>query len=256
MQPPSLDAIDSGFSGRPAQLETSRVRSVELVRRADSAAQSDWDPCTQRMKRITRDLHDNVAGELSLAIRQLELSEAHRRTDPELAGRKAARAREVLGDLMTTVRLALADLRESPALAESGDDLGAALNAFAAGLEDTRTSMRVEVIGDEGRVPAFVRCQVLLVVRECLLNSANHAGASKVTATIEITAASIVARVDDDGRGFDPVRLTVAGRGHGFGLASVRERVEALGGFLRIATRPGAGTRIRARIPLAPDASV
>jgi signal transduction histidine kinase len=54
-------------------------------------------------------------------------------------------------------------------------------------------------------------------------------------------------RVEDDGRGFSPDRLPR--RGSGFGLVSMRERAEALGGRLTVASRPGEGTRVELVVP-------
>jgi signal transduction histidine kinase len=207
--------------------------------------------CGVYLNCIKRDLHDAVANELCLAIRQLELSEAYRRTDPELSDEKAVRAREVLNNLMTTVRRILADVRELQVRVEPAEeDLTGSLTTLAECLDNAQTSVRVEVAGDQARVPQPVRRELSLILRECLLNSLNHAAASRVTATVVITGVSIVAEVEDDGRGFDLSRLDPARHGHGFGLTSISERAQTLGGFIKITTRPGAGTSTRVWIPL------
>ena len=65
----------------------------------------------------------------------------------------------------------------------------------------------------------------------------------------------MVLSVEDDGAGFAPGRLEAALATGGIGVASCRERVEALGGSLSVRTAPGAGTRVAARIPLVPTSA-
>jgi len=56
-------------------------------------------------------------------------------------------------------------------------------------------------------------------------------------------------RVSDDGRGFDPERLSLAGSGH-YGLIGMRERAERIGGHLTLHSKPGEGTQLLIEVPL------
>ncbi len=85
-----------------------------------------------------------------------------------------------------------------------------------------------------------------LAVSEAVTNAVRHGNADEVTVELS-NGDGIRLCVVDGGTGFDP---SEAGRpGHGFGLTSMRERAEALGGRLTIDSRPGAGTRVEVSLP-------
>jgi two-component system, NarL family, sensor kinase len=91
---------------------------------------------------------------------------------------------------------------------------------------------------------AILRC-----TSELLSNVVRHAGAKHVSVVLLRGDDSDRVRVRDDGVGFDPVALTGAVRAGHIGLASLRERAEALGGALRLESAPGAGTVATVIIP-------
>lgn len=85
-------------------------------------------------------------------------------------------------------------------------------------------------------------------IRELLMNVLKHARAEKISVRIIRKEDTVIAIVEDDGCGFDVSRLT-PGNGSGFGLYSIRERTEVLGGQLEIRSEPGAGTRASVIVP-------
>lgn len=91
---------------------------------------------------------------------------------------------------------------------------------------------------------------LLRIVQEALANAARHARARRIDVTIEVGAA-VVVEVADDGVGFDPEARAM--RARRLGLTSMRERAEALGGRLTIASvtapSPGHDTRVRVEVP-------
>ncbi|MET0769980.1 MAG: ATP-binding protein, partial [Solirubrobacteraceae bacterium] len=90
---------------------------------------------------------------------------------------------------------------------------------------------------------------VLSLARELLANAARHAGATRVDVAVQADGGTVLLSVSDDGAGISPGREQAALAEGAIGLASCRERVEALGGSLLVRTAPGAGTRVLARIP-------
>ena len=110
---------------------------------------------------------------------------------------------------------------------------------------DLRLDIRTGVV-----VPAATRVAVMSVVREAIVNAERHGGARVVSVTVRGEDGLRLAIVDD-GSGFDvatvlrqPPKIDA-----GFGLVGMRERVESLGGLLRIASTPGGGTRIEVSLP-------
>ena len=107
-----------------------------------------------------------------------------------------------------------------------------------------RVGMQVRFEGARGVVvPGETREALIRIVREAVTNAARHGGAQRVALELR-NGRGVRLRVADDGSGF------VAGetRPGSFGLVSMRERTEALGGRFRLETEPGAGTAIEVAI--------
>jgi signal transduction histidine kinase len=99
------------------------------------------------------------------------------------------------------------------------------------------------------RFPEEVEGAAYFVVCEALTNVLKHAAASGTEIDLAATGEVLSIDVSDDGAGFG---VPGHGTGTGTGLTNTRDRVEALGGRLRIDSRPGAGTRLHAELPLRP----
>jgi PAS domain S-box-containing protein len=84
------------------------------------------------------------------------------------------------------------------------------------------------------------------VIQELLFNVVKHAGVSQARVRVRRMGRNICLSVVDRGKGFDPERLEAAG---GFGLLSIRERIQLLGGRMKIRSRPGGGSRFVIVIP-------
>jgi signal transduction histidine kinase len=100
--------------------------------------------------------------------------------------------------------------------------------------------------GDE-RLPAPVETVLFRIAQEALNNVAKHAQARRVEVAMTRDRGGVTLHIADDGRGFDPEAPRPGTR---LGLWSMRERVEQLGGQFEVESAPGAGTRVRAIIPL------
>ncbi|HTP15729.1 MAG TPA: AAA family ATPase, partial [Streptosporangiaceae bacterium] len=213
-----------------AELMTSRAR---IVAAADDAR-----------RQIERDLHDGAQQRLvSLGLRLRAAQAALRpddaaRLDPAVA--EAAAASDELREIARGIHPAV--------LADGG--LRSALKALA-----RRSTVPVDLdMRLEGRLPERVEVSAYYVVAEALTNAAKHARASAITVTIDADAAGTVLRVAvrDDGAGGAELR-------RGTGLAGLKDRVEALGGRIVLDSPPGAGTSLRAELPLtsaSPDITV
>jgi len=106
-----------------------------------------------------------------------------------------------------------------------------------------RTPLPVEVVASEERLPAEVGAAVYFVCSEGLANIAKYARASQAAVTVSVSDAAVRVEVTDDGVG----GADVTG---GTGLRGLADRVEALGGRLRVESPEGAGTHVVAQIPL------
>jgi len=96
-----------------------------------------------------------------------------------------------------------------------------------------------------------IRVLLFRDVRELLINVVKHAHAAKVKVSIGKSGSQIEVSVEDDGWGFDPKEITATGtKKGGFGLFSIRERLEQLGGHIEIKSAPGCGCKITMMAPL------
>ena len=215
------------------------VRDVTERKRAEGALREVREA---ERRRLARDLHDGALQDLTYALAEAQIVQALN-DNPELNGRITDEI-EALRSMERRLRAAVYDLRLG---GEGGRPLVELLEALVN--EGRRMSPGCEVRLDvESRLPEAPPgeggVEVLRVLREALTNARRHSGAGKVLVTVRAEGEEFVAEVSDDGRGFVPGGPT------GVGLNSMRERAVALGGSLRVDSEPGAGTRVRLRVPL------
>ena len=198
--------------------------------------------------RIARELHDSLAQVLGSTHLRLRTLLAR----PEVAER--ARISGELEELAVVneeayrdVREAILGLREASRTQGLVEALGVYLDKYA-----QQSGLTVELessIDGEPALTAASEIQVIRVIQEALTNVRKHARATK--ARIRIASAepgTLTIVVEDDGRGFDPTAAP-SQRDGGYGLQTMRERMQLAGGSLRIDSRPGHGTRVIAVVP-------
>jgi signal transduction histidine kinase len=186
-------------------------------------------------RRMARDLHDGVAQELAFISSQANWF-LHQPTD-----------HQPLAKIMDAVERALDESRGAIAALNRPIDerLDQALEHAAHDVAD-RVGARLELdLNENVRVTADWRDALLRITRESVGNAVRHGRAR--TVSLELSDGEAVRlRIADDGAGFDP---TTTESGLGFGLTSMRERAESLGGRLRISSDPGNGTVIEVIVP-------
>jgi signal transduction histidine kinase len=93
--------------------------------------------------------------------------------------------------------------------------------------------------------PAELRVIIYRIAQEAITNVRKHAGASMVEVTLASRDGGVLVTIRDDGAG-----IAAAPDARSFGLASMRERAEAAGGWWRIDSKPGTGTTVEFWVPL------
>jgi two-component system nitrate/nitrite sensor histidine kinase NarX len=228
--------------GALADMAAIAVRTARL-----HEAEEQWTIHAER-DRIARELHDSLAqvlGVIHLQLRALESrakDEASHGMADELSG-----LAETADEAYQDVREAILGLRET---IREHDGLEGSLREYLRKYSrQTGIATHLECDGDSRRsLSPRAEVQLLRVVQEALTNTRKHAGANRVAVQIAVDeTGTTTLTVEDDGLGFDPT--TVAGSMEGgFGLASMRERVEQVGGTIAVHTAPNAGTRIVVRL--------
>jgi signal transduction histidine kinase len=180
---------------------------------------------------------------MGVVHQSLQLYEAFKERDPEIAAEKMELAKRMTMEAMSKTR----DLSQALKADEGGRDLKAALSELLHDIVPPEMYSELSVVGEEALVPAGVREQVFLVLREALRNTVSHSKASKATVSVVVDQAKIAGVVEDNGRGFD--RKTTVSEESG-GLAYMADRASLLGGACSIDSSPGGGTRVKANFPL------
>jgi PAS domain S-box-containing protein len=199
-------------------------------------------------RRIATELHDRISQALTISKIKLDRLRHSMR-----AGEQARALEEVcnaLGQAITEVRSLTFDL-SSPILHELG--LEAAIASWLAEQIESKHHIATEFNDDGKRKPLDddVRALLFRNVRELLINIVKHAKANKVVVSVGKIGNEIHVTVADDGIGFEPAEaLAKAAREGKFGLFSVRERLEQLGGRLEIESKPAHGCKVTMTAPL------
>ncbi|MDA4109235.1 GAF domain-containing sensor histidine kinase [Mycolicibacterium holsaticum] len=197
-------------------------------------------------RRLAGDIHDGISQRLvTLSYR---LDAASRADDAGIAAEQLGMARELVKLTLEEARAAISGLRP-PVL----DDLG--LAGGLASLARSIPQVGIDVDLEETRLPDHIELALYRIAQECLQNVVKHANATtaRLTFAVDTGESAPVARLEivDNGVGFDtfehPLGSDEMG---GYGLLSMAERAEIVGGRLNIRSRPGAGTAVTATIPL------
>jgi signal transduction histidine kinase len=196
-------------------------------------------------QRISQDLHDGVIQELYAVSLSLEDVAEMMTDDPTAASVRIDGAIESIHDTIGDIRrliygLGTDELEEvelAPGL------LGLAAEAGRSGSPEVEAEVDEQV-----HLPSDDALQVLQLAHEALSNVTRHAAASEVRIRLSQTPEAVLMVISDDGRGFD---LGVPrGAGH-HGLRNMYARAASVGGTLIVRSKPGEGTRLEFRLPIA-----
>ena len=192
---------------------------------------------------VARELHEETAQRLASLLLRLQLES--REEDSAALRRVVEEARAEIATALETIRGYAAD-RQPPPLEELG--LGRALESHARSIAETAgVGIRVSCAPVDRELPPAGRLGLYRIVQEAMENAASHARASEIEVRIERVNGRVVARVRDDGEGFDVEETMDRG---GIGLFGMRERAATVGGSVVIDSDPGAGTTVTASVPV------
>ena len=196
--------------------------------------------------RIAHEMHDGLAQVLAYVNTKAQAVKELLRTD------RAEEATRHLDQLAAAAREVYSDVRESIiGLRSAAIGEGSIVNALDDCASTWQAHAGVECSLEVDGAPhltANAQLQVLRIVQESLANVRKHAAASRVKVSLEQSATGLRVTVADDGAGFNPSAPTRSELPR-FGLATMRERAEAIGGTFHLESAPGAGTRITIEVP-------
>lgn len=245
--------------------KTSRARSEHLLAELEEAhrqleethqqlrayaGQVEELATTKERNRLARDIHDSLGHYLTIINVQLEKALMFRERNQEEADQAVRDAKRLASEALQDVRRSVSTLRamqETFALIPAITDL----------VERLRTNQLSVELRIEGNEDGYSRQALMALFRaaqEGFTNMQKYAGASSAQVELYFGASEATLRLQDNGRGFEPETLAALrpGREGSYGLQGVRERLELVGGSLRLESRPGEGTCLFVIIPKDP----
>jgi signal transduction histidine kinase len=192
--------------------------------------------------RLAAEIHDGLAQDLALAMRELSLLESE--PSPALARASAVRLREAVASAHRVVRARLEDLSVSVPLGGIQAAVEDVCQRRGRGLPlDLRTAGRAVDVSPE------TMAVVVRVLTEALANVERHAQASSVEVRLHVEDDRLTLTVSDDGVGFAVEEAGGPGEGH-FGLTLMRERARSVGGSLAVTSRAREGAGVTLQVPV------
>jgi signal transduction histidine kinase len=215
-----------------------------------------FEAVIEERNRVARELHDTILqGCIGISSLLEAVASSHEQQGGSSSGSLPERSLQVLHFAREQIKETIRDARNAIwELRTRGDEkpLDAALHDLLESLPQNKdVTIDFEHAGPSPGIRSAVQHELVLVVREAVLNALAHARASHITVRLTTTAAQLTLRISDDGAGFGSANIDLQSNRH-FGLASMRERVERIGGRFSIDTVLGSGTDVFVSLPLTP----
>lgn len=190
-------------------------------------------------RRLAGDIHDGISQRLvSLTYRLDAAARAVDEGEQASAAEQLEKARDLVDLTLAEARSAISGLRP-PVL----DDLG--LAGGLASLAASTPEVDLELALEDRRLPEHIEVALYRIAQEGVQNVVKHSRALVAAVTFAVRDGVARLEVADAGVGFDP-----AASGDGYGMLSMAERAELVGGVLTVQSAPGAGTTIAVTVPL------
>jgi len=239
------NVLDVLSHGEPAEDDGERFNAREMIIRIIDAQE-------EQSERLARLMHDGPAHSLTNFILQAEICEKLFDRDPQKAREELSNLKEAAKEAFKKVRGFIFDLR--PMMLR---DLGLVptlrryLDAFS---DKTGIETEFQMVGRERRFEHYREALLFRGVQALIQNARDHSGASSVSVTLDMSGDTIRAVVEDNGRGFGSGRLALdAANSAALSLGALRERVNMVGGQVRVDSASGQGARIEIVIPAGPE---
>lgn len=228
------------------RLHEENLLQYELIREQNRALeqyanQVEKLTLVEERNRLAQELHDTVGHTFTSVIMGMDAVSYLIEAAP-------GKAKEKLDVLRTVTRSGLEEVRRSIHQIAPPDDDGTLTQQLSRVADEfavhTGTKVHVNTKGRECNLPKQTRLTLIRCLQESLTNAKRHGQAKCIDITLEYQQQQAVLRVEDDGRGAEILEA-------GFGIRSMQERLAALQGSVSIDSKPGIGTVVTCKIPIA-----
>jgi signal transduction histidine kinase len=196
----------------------------------------------EERNRVARDIHDSLGHYLTVVNVQLEKALAFRAKDPEEAEQAVHNAKRLADQALEEVRKSVGALRNNT-------EVFSFTHSVAELVENVQSHLLkvdFEQIGNEEGFSRETLIVLFRAVQEGLTNIQRHAGATKADIKISFGTKEGFLLISDNGQGFEVANKLANGR---FGLSGLQERLERIGGAIKIDSHPGQGTHLSITVP-------
>jgi len=198
-------------------------------------------------RRLAGEIHDTLAQEFAGILLHLEAVRSPEDIESSIISECLARARELAKCGLEDARRMLLGLR--PKSLEGADLVHALRQLVERFSRDCGVSCTFRADGRTRGIPVETQDELYRVAQEALCNVRKHSRATSVSVSLACRPGLVMLKITDNGRGF--ATATDQEPGHGYGLTTMRERAQRLGGKIEIATGPRTGTEVKMTVPFA-----
>jgi signal transduction histidine kinase/ligand-binding sensor domain-containing protein len=196
--------------------------------------------------RVSRELHDTLLQSLVGVALEFDVIARSLESSPASARDRVVKMRERVEEYIREARRSIWSLR-SPAL-ETRDLVEALRESGERAAAGQPVAFEFSVSGTPRRYSANLEHQLLRIGQEAVVNAVRHSKAHTVTMNLQFDQDEVALRVEDDGAGFSPGSSDDGTTDH-YGMTTMRERAQQVGGRISIRSEPNAGTVIEAVVP-------
>ncbi|MCC6500514.1 MAG: sensor histidine kinase [Anaerolineales bacterium] len=238
----AISTIIGGFITSIIKQSTERQRLIDDLTRSQAnlmRVEREAGRLTER-QRLARDIHDSVAQHFTSIIMHLSASRLSKAGSVQAQIQQAEdAAREGLDEIRRIVWDMQPEPIEKASLIEAVEEMAARWSA------ENRAQVKVKVTGVPRPLPESAETALLRISQEAMHNIHKHAQAKHVNITFSFMEDIFAMDIADDGLGFDPSKISA-----GFGLKTMRDRIEELNGTLTVESERGRGTAIAVSLPI------
>jgi signal transduction histidine kinase len=224
-----------------------RTEQLKFQITAKKEAEVQFKATLTERTRLAKDLHDTIEQTMTGLTLQLNTVRKLFQVDPKTTTHRLELIRNMVRMCRVDLKRSIWDLR-SRELEQF--DLCKAVSVSANRIADNAgIRVEVETKGNVRPLPEVIEENLLRICQETVTNAVKHSGATLVKIELEFGNQNIILKVQDNGKGFLPENCAGPNDGH-FGLLGMAERAKRLDGQIFITSAPGAGTSIRAELPI------
>ena len=226
------------------QEKKQRLRAEQLINELEHVhAQIVNLAATEERNRLARDVHDSLGHYLTVINVQLEKALALQEKSPIVSTQAVVDAKRLTREALQDVRESMGTLRAPRVLLSIEQQLA----TFRQDAAEAGIQIDLEIDGNSMNCSEHVSATLYRIIQEAVTNIRKHAQTSKAQIKLSFLPNSVELEIRDRGCGFDTQKTS-----EGYGLRGLRERVELLGGTMRIESQPGQGTHIFIQLPQNP----